>query len=93
MRARFCRAHRVSGRFPPNNVPLPWLLSLAHRYRCTPPSLPPPPPFHPPPATVKRKVRDKGQLLHTLEFDMDETWEDVSLTFDDGKPRWRPIRR
>jgi hypothetical protein len=43
-------------------------------------------------ATVKRKVRDKGQVLHTLEFDMDGAWEDVSLTFDDGKPRFRPLR-
>ena len=43
-------------------------------------------------ATVRRTVKDKGQLLHTLEFDMDGTWEDLSLTFGDGKRRWRPTR-
>lgn len=44
-------------------------------------------------ATVKRTMRAAdGQLLHTLEFDMDGTWEDVSLSFDEGKPRWRPVR-
>ena len=35
-------------------------------------------------ATVKRKVRGSGgELLHTLEFDIDGTWEDVKLE------RWR----
>lgn len=45
-------------------------------------------------ATVKRRVRGSaGEVLHTLEFDMDGTWEDVPLYFGDGKPRWRPERR
>jgi len=42
-------------------------------------------------ATVKRRVRgDAGEILHTLEFDVDQTWEDVPLI--SGDPRWRPLR-
>ena len=45
-------------------------------------------------ATVKRSLRSpKGQLLHTLHFDVDDTVEDVSLTFGDGNKRWRPLRQ
>ena len=43
---------------------------------------------------VKRSLRSpKGQLLHTLHFDVDDTVEDVSLTFGDGNKRWRPLRQ
>ena len=42
-------------------------------------------------ATVKRTVVGPGrQILHTLEFDIDSTWEDVPLM--PGDPRWRPLR-
>lgn len=44
-------------------------------------------------ATVRRRVRGRaGELLHTLDFDMDGTWEDCPLYFGQGKPRWRPLR-
>ena len=44
-------------------------------------------------ATVKRKIKQPtGSVLHTLEFDVDGTWEDVSLEFSAGGRRWRPLR-
>ncbi len=44
-------------------------------------------------ATVRRRVRGRaGELLHTLDFDMDGTWEDCPLYFSQGQPRWRPLR-
>ncbi|KAL1520592.1 hypothetical protein AB1Y20_022168 [Prymnesium parvum] len=39
-------------------------------------------------ATVRRKLRTAEGLLHTLEFDIDSTWEDLPLTAG----RWRPLR-
>ena len=43
-------------------------------------------------ATVVRQLRlPSGELMHSLEFDMDGAWEDVSLNFDSGQRRWRPL--
>lgn len=43
-------------------------------------------------ATVRRKLRTPSGLLHSIEFDVDGTWEDVNLLFADGGRRWRPLR-
>ena len=44
-------------------------------------------------ATVMRRVRGAaGELLHTLAFDVDGTWEEVPLEFSNGVRRWRPLR-
>ena len=42
------------------------------------------------PATVRRQLQIGDQVQHTLEFDSDGSWVDVSLTFEDGNRRWRP---
>ena len=47
-------------------------------------------------ATVTECVRDGGVPTHVLEFDdvgEGGKWtRRVGLTFDDGRPRWRPAR-